>query len=434
MPEVQLITYDPGHFHAALVQKEAYPGVSPRVHVYAPLGPDLLAHLGRVAAFNARRERPTAWELEVHAGPDPLGRLLSERPGNVVVFSGRNRGKIDAILAAVEAGLNVLADKPWVIEAEDLPKLERALDLARKNGLIAYDVMTERYEVTSILQRELVNDPAVVGTVEPGTADEPGVFMESVHYLLKTVAGVPNRRPAWFFDVSQQGEGLSDVGTHLVDLVQWILFPTQSLDAGADLRVLAARRWPTELSREEFRQVTGESDFPEALAGSVVAGRLAYFCNTQVSYALRGVHVKLNVQWDYVAAPGAGDTHHAVFRGTRALVEVRQGPAERYRPELYVVPRRPEERAAVLRALRQKVERLQGPFPGVTVADAESGLRVAIPDQHRIGHEAHFAQVTTQFLGYLERPETFPEWKEPNMLAKYATTTRGVQLARATAG
>src|SRR3954452_1721310 len=91
---VRLITFDPGHFHAALVQKEMYPGVDPCAHVYAPLGPDLVAHLQRLAGFNARRDSPTAWELEVHAGPEPLGRLLRERPGNVVVFSGRNRGKI----------------------------------------------------------------------------------------------------------------------------------------------------------------------------------------------------------------------------------------------------------------------------------------------------------------------------------------------------
>jgi len=32
-----LIVADPGHFHAALVQKEMYPSLSPEVHVYAPL-------------------------------------------------------------------------------------------------------------------------------------------------------------------------------------------------------------------------------------------------------------------------------------------------------------------------------------------------------------------------------------------------------------
>src|SRR5262249_49160706 len=162
--------------------------------------------------------RPTAWEVEVHAGPAFLERLLRERPGNVVVLAGRNRVKIDYILAALEAGLNVLADKPWVIDAQDLPKLEKALDTADARGPVASDIMTERYEIPSILQKELVNDDDTFGTVVPGSVDEPGVFMESMHYLSKLVAGVPLRRPAWFFDVEQQGEGLTDVGTHLVDL------------------------------------------------------------------------------------------------------------------------------------------------------------------------------------------------------------------------
>jgi hypothetical protein len=76
MAEVRLITLDPGHFHAALVQKEMYPGVAKQVHVYAPLGADLIAHLERIARFNARRDNPTRWELEIHAGPDPLQRPL----------------------------------------------------------------------------------------------------------------------------------------------------------------------------------------------------------------------------------------------------------------------------------------------------------------------------------------------------------------------
>src|SRR5205807_5523220 len=139
------------------------PGVARQVHVYAPLGPDLVAHLGRVAGFNGRRDNPTAWELEVHTGPEALPRLLRERPGNVVVLSGRNRDKIAYIQAAVEAGLNVLADKPWIIRSEDLPRLRQALELAAHKGLVAYDIMTERYAITSILQRELVKDEDVFG-------------------------------------------------------------------------------------------------------------------------------------------------------------------------------------------------------------------------------------------------------------------------------
>ena len=99
MAEVRFITLNPGHFHAALVQKEMYEQVSPRVHVYAPVGPDLIAHLGRIAGFNTRHAEPTRWELEIHACPDYLERMKQERPGNVVVLAGRNANKIDAILA-----------------------------------------------------------------------------------------------------------------------------------------------------------------------------------------------------------------------------------------------------------------------------------------------------------------------------------------------
>src|SRR5262249_25743336 len=155
----------------------------------------------RIAGFNTRPTNPTAWELEVHAGPDFLERLAGERPGNVVVVAGRNRKKIDYILAAVRAGLNVLADKPWIIRTEDQSKLVLALNTAEQQGLVAYDIMTERYEITSILQRALIQDADLFGQVLPGTADEPGVFMESTHYLMKQVAGVPLRRPPWFFDI-----------------------------------------------------------------------------------------------------------------------------------------------------------------------------------------------------------------------------------------
>jgi len=94
MSDIRLIVADPGHFHAALVQKEMSPNLSPKVHVYAPVGPDLADYLTRIARFNPRKEQPTHWELEVHAGPDFFERMCHERPGTVVIFSGRNRGRL----------------------------------------------------------------------------------------------------------------------------------------------------------------------------------------------------------------------------------------------------------------------------------------------------------------------------------------------------
>ena len=155
LPEIRLMTLDPGHFHAALVQKTMYPGVSPRVHVFAPLGPDLIAHLNRISGYNTRPDNPTTWQVEVHASSDYFERMLQTRPGNVVIVSGRNRGKIARILQLVRSGLNVLADKPWILRSEDLPLLDTALTTADGRRLVAYDIMTERFEITSVLQREL---------------------------------------------------------------------------------------------------------------------------------------------------------------------------------------------------------------------------------------------------------------------------------------
>ena len=138
----RFMTLDPGHFHAGLVQKEMYPDVSPTVDVYAPEGPDLDAHLKRIAAFNGRKDNPTSWVLEVHKGPDSLDRMLRERPGNVVVISGRNKGKIERIGRSVGANLHVLADKPWILTSADLPALDAALadaDAQAGRGLRHHD-------------------------------------------------------------------------------------------------------------------------------------------------------------------------------------------------------------------------------------------------------------------------------------------------------
>ncbi len=430
MSEVRFMTLEPGHFHAALVQKEMYPNVSSRVDVYAPLGSDLMEHLNRILAFNTRKDNPTSWQLEIHTGPDSLGRMLRERPGNVVIVSGRNRGKIDRVKASVEAGLNVLADKPLIIDPADFPKLESALETADRKGLVAIDIMTERYEITTMLQRELIHDGDTFGTILPGSEGDPSVSMESVHYLMKLVAGLPNRRPAWFFDVEQQGEALPDVGTHLVDLVQWMLYPEQAIDYHKDVKVLSARHWPTVLSKPEFQKVTGEAEFPAFLQNHLRGDKLDYYCNTRVSYALRGVNVRLDVLWNYEALPGAGDSHFAVFKGSRARVEIRQGKEEKYRPEVYVVPNDPAAKDAVLAALKKKVAALQASYPGVSVTDLGKEMRVDAPDKYRVGHEPHFAQVTNKFLSYLKNPKSIPSWEKPNMLAKYFTTTRGLELSR----
>jgi predicted dehydrogenase len=356
--------------------------------------------------------------------------MLREKPGNVVVISGRNRGKIDRILASVEAGLNVLADKPWLISAADFPKLEKVMALAAEKRLVAYDVMTERSEITTILQRELARDPQVAGTVGPGSEREPAVEMESTHNILKLVAGAPNLRPAWFFDTGEQGEALADVATHLVDLVPWLLFPEQPIDYRTELKLSAARHWSTPLTAAELERVTGLKQLPSELTSRMKDDRLDYFANGEASYAVRGVHARVKATWRYEPPAGAGDTHTALVRGSLARVEVLQAAEQKWQPELYVTPNRPQDAAKLKAALERRVAELAKARPGLAVVDEGQRLRVLIPDRYRVGHEAHFAEVTERFLSYLKDPASLPKWEIANQLAKYKLTTEAFERSQ----
>src|SRR4030095_16429298 len=168
---VKLITLDPGHFHAALVQKSMYPGVDSLVYVYAPAGPDLQLHIDRINGYNNRTEDPTKWKEEVYTGNDFMEKMLSEKKGNIIVMSGNNRKKTEYILQAIEKGFNVLADKPMAIDTKNFELLKKAFAAAEKNNVLLYDIMTERYEITTMLQREFSRLPEVFGQLEKGTAD-----------------------------------------------------------------------------------------------------------------------------------------------------------------------------------------------------------------------------------------------------------------------
>jgi hypothetical protein len=425
MPETSLVVVDPGHFHATLVQQQMYPGLSPLVRVHAPLGPDLIDYLSRIARYNRRPDAATEWRLDVHAGPDFLDRMRDEPPGGVAIFSGRNRDKIERIVAALEAGLHVLADKPAVIEPADLLRLETALALASDRHLVLADMMTGRHNTLLGLLQALRSDPEVFGEPVPGTVDQPGALLGGTHYLHKLVAGLPNPRPGWYFDVTEQGEGLADTAVHLVDRVHETLFPEQPLDWQRDIDILAASRWPTSVSLAQFRELTGEGAWPEDLAPWLHDDVLEYFCNGRVDYRVRGIHVRLEVRWDWQADQG-DDTHHALYRGKNCRLAVRQGPAERFRQELYVLPD-----SDIGAALQRRIAALQPSYPGIAVEVVGSEWRIAMPDKLRIGHDAAFAAFTRRFLAYVADPASLPVRERPNLLAKYRVTTGAVALSRA---
>jgi predicted dehydrogenase len=424
---VRIVTLDPGHFHAALVQKFMYEGVDPLVHVYAPPGDDVIEHMKRIEAFNTRKDQPTRWRTELYTGPDYLERMLQEKRGNVVVISGNNAHKSQYILRSIQAGQNVLADKPMAITPGDLKNLKQAFALAEQRGTLLYDIMTERFEITSLLQRELSQRPELFGTLLKGTPADPAIRKESVHHFSKMVAGNALKRPQWFFDSRQQGEGLVDVTTHLVDLVQWQAFPEQALQP-EEAKVLSARRSPTPLTLEQFRKVTGAQAFPDYLQSAVQNGVLNVSSNGEFTYRLRDVHALVSVRWDFEAPAGAGDTHSSVMRGSKASLTIQQGAAQQYKPVLYIERAAGVSETAHEAAVKSAIASLQAQYPGVGVQLDGKRWAVTVPERYNVGHEAHFAQVTEHFLKYL-RSGKLPAWEVPNMLTKYSTLMQAYELS-----
>ena len=426
--EVKLITLDPGHFHAALVQKTMYPGVDSIVHVYAPAGADLQLHLDRINGYNNRAEKPTIWKEEVYTGDDFMEKMLQQKKGNVVVMAGNNRKKTEYILKAVEAGFNVLADKPMVIDTKNFEVLKNAFDVAAKNNVLLYDIMTERYEITTMLQREFSLLPEVFGQLEKGTAENPAITKESVHHFYKYVSGNILTRPPWFMDVTQEGEGIVDVTTHLVDLVQWECFPEQSINYEKDIQLVSARRWPTDMTLSQFNNVTKLNGFPDYLKKDVVNDSiLKVYSNGEINYQLRGVYAKVSVVWAYKAPEGTGDTHYSIMRGTNANLVIRQGAEQKYKPVLYIEPVNKKD-TSFATTLVDQLKSIQSKYPGIELIKTDSGWEVTIPEKYKEGHEAHFARVTEKFLQYFKDGK-LPAWEVPNMLAKYYTTTQALELA-----
>ena len=424
---VKIVTLDPGHFHAALVQKSMYASVDSTVHVYAPAGPDVDLHLNRITGFNTRAEFPTRWNEVVYTGDDFFDRMLEDKAGNVVVISGNNLKKAEYISQSLTAGFNVLADKPMIINTADFETLKSAFDLAGKNNLLLYDIMTERYEITTMLQREFSMLPEVFGSLEEGTPDNPSVTKESVHHFFKYVSGSILTRPPWFMDVSQQGEGIVDVTTHLVDLVQWECFPDQIIDYQKDIQINKTVRVPTKMTLSQFKAITKLAAFPDYLKKDVEQDTvLNVYSNGEINYKLKNIHAKVSVIWNYQAPEGTGDTHYSIMRGTKSNLIIRQGQEEDYKPTLYIQPLGdPAEFEPILVG---SAADLQAKYPGIGLSKIGDLWAVSIPDSYKEGHEAHFGRVTEKFLEYLEKGN-MPAWEVPNMIAKYYTTTKALEIA-----
>ena len=415
-----LLFYEPGHFHAALTLRRRNPRVASDVHLYARPGPDRERFLSLVEAFNCRHDDPTSWSVHVHEAADPLSKLIADRRGDVVVLAGKNSDKLATIARLHEAGFHVLADKPWLTSSAALDDLR----LATAGPPLAMDIMTERYEVMARLRRRVVSCTPLFGEFIRDSG-HPAIEIASLHHLFKSVNGQPLRRPGWYYDAAIQGDGIVDIQSHLTDQVQWMILGEESADDEHDLEVHSARRWPTAVSLDLYRESTGQLAFPDALRDDVTDDVLALPCNGEIEYSLRGISVRQRAEWGQREAPGSGDLHPCVVRGTRCNLLIRHGPDTHYVAELHIEP---QGNADIEAALSDAISDWQEDFPGLGFEDASQGFKFNIPDSLRTTHESHFALVLESFLDYLDAGH-WPRWLTPGIRTRYSLLARARELA-----
>ncbi len=416
-----LVVVNPGHFHAGLTLRKQHPLLSDEVYVYAEDGTGLRDFLHLVNAFNQRNDEPTKWGLHIYRGPDYLDALLQQPPGDVAIVAGKNNTKLATMQRLHQAGLHVLGDKTWLIDASQLDLLETITG----SPPLAMDIMTERFEVATRLQQGLSTEEDVFGRFR-SAGEEPAVYLKSVHHLYKEVNGEPLVRPAWYFDYGVLGEGITDVTTHLVDLAQWIVAGEKGADYERDIVLTAARQWPTEMPLEIFSRITGLKEFPGYATRDVSNGVLHYLCNAKIKYTLRGVPVEVDSIWNLAIPEGGGDTHLGILRGTRADLVVDQGADTGFLTRLRVIPT--QDSSAYREALGKALAGMQDICPGVSCKSDGNGYLVTIPAAMHHGHEARFAEVLNQFLGYVDAGK-WPRRVSEELVAKYKLLANAYQLS-----
>lgn len=430
--EVQLINLNPGHFHAGLIHLHDYPQVDSTVFVYAPEGKELQSYLNMVNQFNTRSDNSTNWNPEVYTGDDYLSRMIAEQPGNVMVVAGNNARKIEYVNEAITNGINVLSDKPMIIHPNQFSTLVTALERADEQGLVVNDMMTERHEITSILQKELSQIEELFGNMVPGSPEEPAIVKHSVHFFYKTVAGETLVRPAWFFDTNQQGESIVDVSTHLVDLIMWQSFPEEPVDyknKEEGVEVVNARVWDTELNRSQYELITGVEQFPDYLMEHVEADTvLNVNANGEFIFKARDVYGKVRVEWGFTN-PNGGDTHYSIMRGTLANLIIHQDVEQDFVATLYVEPTENTDQEQFEEILNNALDSLSNSFEGLSAEYTDLGWKLHIPERYVETHEEHFTRVTERYLNSLVNG-SLPDWERINLETKYFITTDAYRMSR----
>jgi predicted dehydrogenase len=239
-------------------------GFGCRVHVPAlrRAGFDVVALVGRDADRTARR----AARADVPHACSSLGEVVALEAVDAVTIATPPDTHAELAIAACAAGLHVICEKPFALDAAEAARM---LDAATRAG------------VTHLVGHEFrwAPDHALVArALCDGLIGDPRTF-SSVQYV-PLVADPAAHVPHWWFDADRGGGWLGASGSHLIDQVRTWFGEVKAVSA--TLPMVSARtgsaedsfvvRLTTETGVEGIVQQTAASWTPSVLGLTVVAG------------------------------------------------------------------------------------------------------------------------------------------------------------------
>jgi predicted dehydrogenase len=127
--------------------------------------------------------------------------MLAEVAPDVVVVAGIYGDRGTVVVDALNAGCDVVADKPLCTTLDELEAIERA---ARTSGRSVTLLLEKRYYPETIAALDIVRSGELGSIV--------GIASTGPHKLNRSA------RPSWFFDGAQYGGILNDLAVHDIDV------------------------------------------------------------------------------------------------------------------------------------------------------------------------------------------------------------------------
>lgn len=176
------------------------------------IGHKRAAHLGRGRLAACADLNPAKAESLSRAYPGCRAyddwRALLKQPGlNLVIVATLHDSLAEIAVAALEAGLDVLVEKP---AGRNLAEVEKIAEAAEKSGRLVRVGFNHRYHRSVMKARELFDDPSA----------GPPMFIRARYGH----GGRVGYDREWRADPALSGGGeLIDQGPHLIDLARWFL-------------------------------------------------------------------------------------------------------------------------------------------------------------------------------------------------------------------